>query len=213
MGHHRPVFARIYSRLTGPMDEGGVAAHRRRVLAGLSGRVVEIGAGDGANFPHYPDQVTEVVAVEPEPYLRAKAKDRAAELTLSVEVVDGVAEQLDLEDGSFDAAVATLVLCTVGDQAQALRELYRVVRPGGELRFYEHVRAESAPMRAVQRILDSTVWPLFAGGDHTGRDTRAGIEAAGFEITQLDEVRFPDFRLNTPVSRHLLGTAVRPQSD
>lgn len=210
MGHHRPVFARIYSRLTGPMDEGGVAEHRRRVLAGLSGRVLEIGVGDGANFPHYPGEVAEVIAVEPEPYLRAKARKRAAELTLPIEVVDGVAEQLDFSDGSFDAAVATLVLCSVDDQARALRELYRVLRPGGELRFYEHVRAESATMRAIQRALDATVWPLVAGGDHTGRDTHAAIEAAGFQITQLDEMRFPDIRLNTPVSRHLLGKAVRP---
>ena len=192
------------------MDDGGLAEHRHRVLAGLSDRVLEVGAGNGANFPHYPREVIEVVGVEPEPYLRARARERVAESDLLIKVVDGVAERLEFADGSFDAAVATLVLCTVDDQHRALRELHRVLRPGGELRFFEHVRSELAAMRVVQRVLDTTVWPLVFGGDHTGRDTRAAIEAAGFKITQVDEVRFPDVRMNTPVSRHLLGIAVRP---
>jgi ubiquinone/menaquinone biosynthesis C-methylase UbiE len=98
----------------------------------------------------------------------------------------------------------------VDDQGRALREIHRVLRPGGELRFFEHVRAESAPMRAVQRTLDATVWPLVSGGCHTGRDTQAAIEATGFQITRLDALRFPDVRLNTPVTRHLLGVAIRP---
>ncbi|HEU4539554.1 MAG TPA: class I SAM-dependent methyltransferase [Jiangellaceae bacterium] len=210
MGHHRPVFARIYARLTEPMDEGGLAEHRRHVVAGLAGRVLEVGAGDGANFPYYPREVTEVVALEPEPYLRTRASQRARTAAIHITVVGGVAEQLGFADGSFDAAVATLVLCTLDDQLRALHELHRVLRPGGELHFFEHVRAESWRMRAVQRALDSTVWPFVAGGCHTGRDTRAAIEAAGFQITQLNETRFPDVRLNTPVSRHLLGVAIRP---
>lgn len=208
--HHRPVFARIYARISGPMEHGGMAEYRDRTLADLSGRVLEVGAGDGANFPHYPSGVSRVVAVEPEPYLRARALERAETVGVEVDVVDGVAEDLGFADGSFDAAVATLTLCSVDDQDRALREIYRVLRPGGQLRFFEHVRAESTPMRAVQRSLDATVWPRVAGGCHTGRDTQAAIEATGFQITQVDELRFPDFRLNTPVTRHLLGTAVRP---
>lgn len=204
------MFARIYSRLSGPMDHGGMAEYRDRTLAGMSGRVLEVGAGDGANFRHYPSGVSQLVAVEPEPYLRARALERAETVGVEVEIVDGVAEDLGFADGSFDAAVVTLTLCSVDDQGRALREIHRVLRPGGELRFFEHVRAESAPMRAVQRTLDATVWPLVAGGCHTGRDTQAAIEATGFQITRLDALRFPDVRLNTPVTRHLLGVAIRP---
>lgn len=187
-----------------------MAEYRDRTLAGLSGRVLEVGAGDGANFQHYPGGVSNLVAVEPEPYLRARAAERAQSVGVEVQVVDGVAEDLGFADGSFDAAVVTLTLCSVDDQHRALREIHRVLRPGGELRFFEHVRAESAPMRAVQRILDATVWPHVAGGCHTGRDTQAAIEATGFRITRLEELRFPDARLNTPVTRHLLGVAIRP---
>ena len=192
------------------MDHGGMAEYRDRTLAGLSGRVLEVGAGDGANFRHYPSGVSHLVAVEPEPYLRARALERAETIDVEVEIVDGVAEDLGFADGSFDAAVVTLTLCSVDDQDRALREIPRALRPGGELRFFEHVRAESAPMRAVQRTLDATVWPLVAGGCHTGRDTQAAIEATGFQITRLDALRFPDVRLNTPVTRHLLGVAIRP---
>jgi ubiquinone/menaquinone biosynthesis C-methylase UbiE len=192
------------------MEHGGMAEYRDRTLAGLSGRVLEVGAGDGANFRHYPSGVSHVVAVEPEPYLRARALERSETVGVEVEVVDGVAEDLGFADGSFDAAVVTLTLCSVDDQGRALREIHRVLRPGGELRFFEHVRAESAPMRAVQRTLDATVWPLVSGGCHTGRDTQAAIEATGFQITRLDALRFPDVRLNTPVTRHLLGVAIRP---
>ena len=187
-----------------------MAEYRDRTLAGLSGRVLEVGAGDGANFRHYPSGVSHLVAVEPEPYLRARALERAETVGIEVEIVDGVAEDLGFADGSFDAAVVTLTLCSVADQGRALREIYRVLRPGGELRLFEHVRAESASMRAVQRTLDATVWPLVAGGCHTGRDTQAAIEATGFQITELDALRFPDVRLSTPVTRHLLGVAIGP---
>lgn len=142
------MFARIYARLSGPMEHGGMANYRDCTLAGLSARVLEVGAGDGA-----------------------VQRGRSGPGT------------------SRDTPV---------------------LRPGGELRFFEHVRAESAPMRAVQRTLDATVWPLVAGGCHTGRDTQAAIEATGFQITELDALRFPDVRVSTPVTRHLLGAAIRP---
>ncbi|MFC0003730.1 class I SAM-dependent methyltransferase [Micromonospora siamensis] len=206
-----PIFARLYERASVSLDQAGVAEHRRRLVAGLRGRVVEVGAGNGRMFPHYPSAVTDVLAVEPEPRLRAAATTAAATAPVPVTVVDGVADALPLADGAVDAVVTALVLCTVPDQAAALREAYRVLRPGGELRFYEHVRAESpGGLRRVQRVVDATLWPLFCGGCHTARDTVSAITAAGFEITELDRFRFPPGSALTPASPHVLGTARRP---
>ena len=210
---HHPLFARTFVRVRPAMDAGGVLEHRRRLLAGLSGRVLEVGAGDGANFMHYPPKVDQVLAVEPEPYLRGRAQRSAAAVRVPVTVMDGVAERLPVPDGAVDAAVASLVLCSVADQAAALRELRRVVRPGGQLRFYEHVRADTAPLRAIQALLDATVWPHVVGGCHTGRDTVAAIERAGFRIDAIDWVRFPEFRIPLPTSLHALGVATRINDD
>src|SRR5690606_18372387 len=110
-----PIFARLYPRLDAASARAGGDALRAELLAGTSGRVLEVGAGYGANFAHYPPEVTEVVAVEPEPRLRAKAEGMAARAPVPVTVRPGLAEELDLDDGSFDVAVASLVLCSVRD--------------------------------------------------------------------------------------------------
>lgn len=209
---HRPIFARFYARFAGPaLEQAGAAAHRRRLLEGLSGEVVEIGAGQGLNFPHYPQGVTRLVAVEPEPRLRDLAEPAASTVTVPVDVSDGVAEQLPTPDASFDAAVACLTLCSVKDLAAALAEIRRVLRPGGQLRFFEHVTADTARMRRVQRVVDATFWPLLNGGCHTGRDTGAAITDAGFTVTDLDRFPFPDIRFPFPAATHILGTAVRTE--
>ncbi|TCO43918.1 methyltransferase family protein [Kribbella antiqua] len=201
-----PVFARLYARVRPSMDEQGAAAHRRQLLEGLAGQVVEIGAGDGGNFAHYPPEVAGVIAVEPEPYLRAKAEHQAVTAPVRVEVVPGTADRLPLADGSVDAVVASLMLCSVPDQAVALAEAYRVLRPGGELRFYEHVAADPATrLDRVQRIADATIWSWFTGGCHVHRDTAAAITAAGFTITTLDRFNFGP----NPASPHILGRALR----
>ncbi|MGH8776643.1 MAG: class I SAM-dependent methyltransferase [Jiangellaceae bacterium] len=182
---------------------------RRLLVTGLTGRVIEVGAGDGANFAHYPADVSSVLAVEPEPYLRRRAEHAATLTGVPVQVTDGLAEDLPAEDGSFDAAVVSLVLCSVTDQPKALREMHRVLRPGGRLRFFEHVRADGPAMRRVQRLLDATVWPALFGGCHTGADTATAIEDAGFRIEQLNRPRFPDMAIPLPTSQHMLGTASR----
>jgi SAM-dependent methyltransferase len=202
-----PWFARAYARASLRM-EPEIRDHRRRLVAGLRGRVIEIGAGNGLNFAHYPPGAS-VYAVEPEPHLRRLAVEAAAEAAAEVRVVEGVADALPADDGSCDAAVVSLVLCSVPDQASALAEARRVLRPGGELRFFEHVRADPGGLRRVQRVLDATVWSWFTGGCHLGRDTAASIRAAGFTIDSIESLRVPDTRLSLPASPHVLGVARR----
>lgn len=202
---HHPRFARIYMRT----DTGADAEYRRELLAGLSGRVIEVGAGHGPNFAFYPSDVTQVLAVEPESTMREAAEKTAKTVAVDVDVVDGVASRLPAEDASCDAAVASLVLCSVTDQAQALGELYRVIRPGGQLRFFEHVASESGLVRRLQGLADATLWPHVAGGCHLARDTAKAIADAGFEIESLRRFSFSD-RPIAPPFPHILGVARRP---
>lgn len=206
-----PIFARIYARISGAAEAKGAAEHREELLAHLGGRVVEVGAGNGLNFAHYPDAVTEVVAVEPEPHLRRLAEAAATRAQVKVTVVDGTADSLPLEDASCGAAVCSLVLCSVADQDAALREVRRVVRPGGELRFYEHVLDASPRFARFQRIID-VVHPHVAGGCHVTRDTDDAISRAGFKITSIRRFRFAPERLSTAAAPKILGTARAPGS-
>jgi ubiquinone/menaquinone biosynthesis C-methylase UbiE len=190
-------------------ERRGGAEHRRKLLAGLHGRVVEVGAGGGANFAHYPTSVSEVIAVEPERYLRERARHAARSAPVPVSVLDGSADRLPGEAGSFDAAVVSLVLCTVPDPRSALAEIHRVIRPGGELRFYEHVVAHRQWEARLQRLADATLWPHLAGGCHLARDTTAAIEHAGFAIETCERFTFsPTPPL--PPDPHILGVARRP---
>ena len=204
-----PFFARFWLKVSPQAEEKGAAGHREDLLAGLSGRVLELGAGNGLNFAHYPPEVTEVVAVEPEPTLRAAAEKAAAEAPVPVRVVDGVADRLPGQDGEFDAAVASLVLCSVPDQASALAELKRVIRPGGDLHFYEHVMPDKQPGKALAIFADRTFWPRVGGGCHPTRHTDTAIEAAGFEIEQCRRFGFSPGP-PVPKTPHILGRARRP---
>ena len=171
--------------------------------------MIEIGAGAGSNFAHYPATVDEVVAVEPEPYLRARARAAAAEAEVRVDVVYGVADALPAADASFDGAVACLVLCTVPDQARALAELRRVLRPGGELRFYEHLRSERTAVALSQRAVDRLFWPRAFGGCHTARDTTAAIATAGFDIEDQRSMWVNPIPVAFSVATHAIGRARR----
>jgi ubiquinone/menaquinone biosynthesis C-methylase UbiE len=205
-----PMFARQYARLSGPMEEAGMAALRAELLTGLGGAVVEVGAGNGMNFGHYPPTVSRVDAVEPEPYLRSLATRAAAASPVPVTVHAGTAERLPLADASADAAVLCLVMCSVDDVPGALAELRRVLRPGGSVRFLEHTAAPTPGLLLVQRALDATVWPRAAGGCHLARDPVAALTAAGFTITTLRRLRYPDRRVTLPVTPHALGIARAP---
>lgn len=206
----RPIFARVLARAAVLEERRGGAEHRRRLLAGLSGRVIELGAGSGVSFAHYPPTVTELIAVEPEPHLRAMAHEAAREAPIAVRVVEGVAEALPAGDASMDAGVVNAVLCSVPDPAAALRELARVIRPGGELRFYEHVAARAPRLARLQRALDATLWPRLNGGCQTSRDTEAAIGAAGFRIEERERFSFRAHALAAPVAPRILGRARRP---
>ena len=208
MDRPHPRFARLYPRAAARADARGAAAHRATLLAGLHGRVVEVGAGHGLNFVHYPSTVTQVVAIEPEPTLRALAtKAAAAHLLVPITVLPGEAEHLPFADGELDAAVTSLVLCTVPDQQAALAELRRVLKPGGELRFYEHVIPERGLKRALLKAADrSGAWPALAGGCHPARDTGAAIERAGFTIESCERIVFSAGALE-PSIPYLVGTA------
>lgn len=209
-----PLFARFYARLSVAAEHGaGMAAHRAELLGGLSGRVIEIGAGNGLNFAHYPRSVSEVVAVEPEPHLRQLAHTAAVRAGVPVDVVPGTAEALPLKSEAFDAAVVSLVLCSVRDPAQACAEVARVLRPGGELRFFEHHRSDRPGLAVVQRGLDSTVWPLLLGGCHSARDPLGTLRTAGFDIGPYRNLRVPESGVPLPTSAHVLGRAFRRPDD
>lgn len=198
------MFARVWARMSARV---GSSRQRAALLAGLTGEVVEVGAGDGRNFRHYQPGVTHVIAVEPEPYLRALAAEQARRAPVRVTVLDGTAESLPLGDASVQGVVASLVLCSVPDQAVALAEVGRVLEPGGELRFFEHVVAGHRIGRALQDRLDSSgVWPHLAAGCHLSRDTIAAIAAAGFEVQQLRRFTSGPGSLGLPF---VLGSARR----
>jgi ubiquinone/menaquinone biosynthesis C-methylase UbiE len=203
-----PLFARVFDRFAAKAEDRGQAELRRELLAGLQGRVVEVGAGNGLNFPHYPPEVDELVAVEPERYLRERAEESAKGAPVPTVVVDGLADRLPFDDASFDAAVVSGVLCSVPDQAAALAEVRRVLRPDGELRFYEHVRAETRGRARVQDAVN-VVWPRLMGGCNLNRDTLAAIERSGFRVERSRRFLFPHAARVSVVAPRILGVARR----
>lgn len=196
-----PVFARIWDtmvRLGGREEK----VNRIELLREAQGRVLEIGAGTGLNFRLYPLDVERVVAVEPEPTMAARARERARRAPLPVSVLRGTAEALPFAGGSFDSVVACLVLCTVRDPARVAAEIRRVLRPGGELRLYEHVRSTD-PRGARWQDLAERPWGFVGAGCHPNRDTVATLRAARFEV----DVRRLPVGPPSPVRPHVLGSA------
>jgi SAM-dependent methyltransferase len=201
-----PIFARFFERFAAKDEERGQAELRDELLRGLRGRVVEVGAGNGLNFSHYPREVDELVAVEPEEYLRERAAETARDVPIPITVIDGVAGDLPLDDGSFDAAVVSGVLCSVPDPAAALADLRRVLRTGGELRFYEHVRGRRRARARYQGAV-ALAWPRLMGGCHPNRDTLTAIERAGYEVEACRGFSFPPGARFSPVAPRILGVA------
>jgi SAM-dependent methyltransferase len=190
------------------MDLRGAAQHRRELLAGAVGTVVELGSGTGANFAHYPATVEQVYAIEPEPTLHAISLAEAARSRVPVTVLDGVAERIPRPDASADTVVVSLVLCSVTDLARALEECLRVLRPGGSLLFYEHVRSRHR-LVALAEDLATPMWSRSAGNCHPNRDTLRAIETGGFELVTARRFGFAPLALSPRVA-HILGIARRP---
>jgi ubiquinone/menaquinone biosynthesis C-methylase UbiE len=180
------IFATIYEPSLWLGEVMGMRRRRSALLRGAAGRVVEIGAGTGLNLTHYPEGLTQLVLTEPESAMRGRLARRAQREARDVDVVDAPAERLPLPDGSVDTVVATLVLCTVDEPEHALREIKRVLRPGGQLLFIEHVRASSTFLARWQdRMLKP--WRSFAAGCHCNRPTVDLMRTCGFEVAAENE--------------------------
>ncbi len=200
------VYARCYDFFMDRIDRAGAAEHRRRLVEEAGGEVLEIGAGTGKNLPLY-GAAERVVALEPDPAMRARARKAARQARVAVEVVEGDAIALPFRDASFDVVVFSLVLCTVPDPERALAEARRVLRPGGTVRFYEHVRAADPRLARWQDRLQRP-WGWVGRGCHPNRDTAAAVVGAGFGVISLEEVDFP--AMPAIVRPHVTGFAERP---
>ena len=202
-----PFFARVWTWMASHEPES-VKQLRRENLAGLSGRVLEVGAGTGTNFELYPDTVTEVVAVEPEHRLAVQAQQAAAAASVPITVSTETVEQFaDAEP--FDAVVCSLVLCSVDDPDRVVRQLHSLLKPGGELRYFEHVASSGARAR-LQKLADATLWPRMAGNCHTHRHTEQTIVDAGFRVSGARREWVLPAWMPVPSSEVAIGRAVKP---
>lgn len=212
------VSAAIYDHVNGRMETRVFGQRRRKLLEAARGRVLDVGAGTGVNLPHYRwDQVSQLVLLDVGRGRLARAGRKAADLGIEVELRLASAEQLPFEDESFDVVVFTHSLCTIPDPVQALREAYRVLKPGAALHVLEHVRAAEPGLARWQRRV-SPIWKVVSSGCHLDRDTRSTIEAAGFAFDSVDE--WLEAQITLPLVRpHLLAVAHRggmaspPESD
>ena len=182
MRPHR-IHAVAYDTMTGPLERAVLTQRRARLLHGLDGQVLDVGAGTGANLPHC-QHASQVTAAEPDPAMRRRLTAKAATARVPVEVTSDTAESLRHADASFDAVVFTLVLCSVTSPDRALAEARRVLRPSGQLIVLEHVRGTGSLARWQDRL--TPLWSLANAGCHLNRDIAAAIEHAGFTIEKTE---------------------------
>jgi ubiquinone/menaquinone biosynthesis C-methylase UbiE len=200
----RRLFAALYDTVGKGSEDAGLREERRQLLAGTEGATIEIGAGTGLNLAHYPEAVTRLVLAEPDRHMRRRLRRRAEALHRAAEIIDAPAERLPFPDATFDAAVVTLVLCSVPNQEAALAEIARVLRPDGRLHFLEHVRSGDPKVAKRQ----DRIRPLYnLVGCNPNRDTLAAIEASALRV---DSVRHGDVPKAPKVERPMIvGTARR----
>jgi ubiquinone/menaquinone biosynthesis C-methylase UbiE len=183
-------FSALYDRLFKATEEAGLRQMRRELVAEAKGRVLELGAGTGANVELYPAAVEELVLAEPDPHMTKHLREKLAEWGSAAEVVEAPAERLPFDDSSFDTAVVTLVLCTVPDPAAALAEIARVLKPGGKFLFIEHVRSEKSSLARWQDRLERP-WRFLGDGCHCNRDTVATIDASPLTLGKVEHDKLP----------------------
>ncbi len=202
-------FAAIYDRMMASEERKVFGAIREEMLKDVTGEVLEIGAGTGANFKYYRNGA-HITAIEPDPYMLERARRRAAEASANIELHQVAAEELPFADATFDFVIDTLVLCSVRDPRRALAEMRRVLKPGGELRLYEHIRYKN-PIGAISQDIISPVWQWFGAGCRPNRDTERFLRETDFEIIS-EQVRkdlppVPPMIFSRP---HLQAAARRP---
>jgi SAM-dependent methyltransferase len=197
------IFAATYDRQIAKVERAGLRAYREGLVTQARGKVLEIGAGTGANVPYYGPEVESLIMTEPEPSMLRRLRDRAKQRAVESTVLRAPAEDLPFEDATFNVVVSTMVLCGVNDQPRALREIHRVLKPGGRLLFLEHVRATDPRLNRRQ---DRMNWlNRFLVGCDCNRPTLDSIQAAGFEVTDIEHTVLP--KVPTFVSPLVIGTA------
>jgi len=202
------LMAAVYDRFMRVSEEACLARWRAELLRDLSGAVLEVGAGTGVTLAHYPERLSRLVLCEPDPHMRRKLGEKAAAAGVKMELSEAAAEKLPFPDGSFDAVVGSLVLCSVHDQSAALAEIARVLKPGGRLVFLEHVAADNKPERLKWQRRIEPVWKHLMGNCHLTRRTEAAIAAAGLRIERIER---ESIRKALPIVRpSIRGTARKP---
>lgn len=186
------AFSAAYDRGFRGAEDAGLREMRRELLAQARGRVLELGAGTGLNLEHYPESIESLTMVEPDPHMTKQLRDKLAQSGRSAEVsvVEAPGEDLPFADGSFDTVAVTLVLCTVPDPDATLAEIKRVLAPGGQLLFLEHVRSHDDGLAKWQDRLEGP-WKFLADGCRCNRDTVSAIGAAGFELGEVETGELP----------------------
>jgi ubiquinone/menaquinone biosynthesis C-methylase UbiE len=183
------VFSALYDPLLWVAERAGMSKRRKKLLSRASGRVLELGAGTGLNLSHYPAQIDGLVLTEPAPPMASRLERRVRRSGHDHPVVAASAERLPFEDDSFDTVVSTLVLCTVDDPRQAIDEIARVLRPGGQLLFLEHVRADTPRLARWQDRLHRP-WHAFAAGCHANRPTVDLLRESALGVNTVEEERW-----------------------
>jgi ubiquinone/menaquinone biosynthesis C-methylase UbiE len=203
---HR-LFARGYDKVMCDFERNFGPRYRGEFLQNLSGAVLEIGVGTGANFPHYQrNKLTNLVGIEPDYYMLEQAKTKKAALGLEIELLEAAAECLPFANNEFDAVVSMLVLCSVTDLNKAISEVGRVLKPGGKFYFLEHVLSRNIVGRVYQTGLNP-LWGLMTGGCHLNRNTGKALQLAGFKFEQLEWVSL--LPTLSPINPQIWGVATR----
>ncbi len=187
------AFAAVYDPVMHPLEAGYLGERRSALLAGVTGHVLDLGAGTGANLSHLPTGVERVTAIEPEPAMARRLRRRVTTTAttatgpMAIEVIEAPGEALPVASDSVDVVVATLVLCTVADPELTVAEIHRVLRPDGRLLLLEHVAAPSGSARRRVQGAIGPAWRVVARGCHLARDTRAILSAGGFDVSEVSD--------------------------